>query len=171
MTTVPGDALVEILDEAGVDDGVTGLVTASVRSVLATLGWPLPPVEVSVTLTGDERLHELNREFRGVDRSTDVLSFPLLDPVEIDDLKDGRVPYGYPEDVPVVLGDIVVNVPEARRAAERYGHSFQREVGFLVAHGLLHLLGFDHDQAEGEQAMRALTEEALRRLGLSRDEG
>jgi len=168
---VSRDPLVEILDEAGAGDDASALVKAVVRSALEVLGWPLPPVEVSVTLTGDERVHELNREFRGVDRTTDVLSFPLLDPVEIEDLKDGRVPYGYPEDAPVMLGDIVVNVPEARRAAERYGHRFQRELGFLVVHGLLHLLGFDHDHAEGERIMSALTEAALGRLGLSRDEG
>lgn len=163
--------LIEITDETGVEDGVAGLVRAAVQSVLASLGRRLPPVEVSVTLTGDARIHELNREFRGIDEPTDVLSFPLLEAAEIDDLQSGRVPYGYPEDARVMLGDIVINVAEARRAAARYGHRFEREVAFLAAHGLLHLLGFDHDEPDRERAMQALTEQALGRLGLFRDEG
>ena len=161
---------VDVLEEVETPAALAAVARAVVRAALEELGWPLPPVEVAVTFTDDQRIHELNYEFRGVDRPTDVLSFPLLEPEELEDLRSGRVPYGYPIGAVVALGDIVVSLPEAHRAAERYGHTVEREVGFLVTHGLLHLLGFDHDDAPGERLMQALTERALARLGLTRGE-
>lgn len=163
---------VEIIDEFGVEESaLLELVKAAAESVLVTLSWSLPRLETAVLLCGDARIQELNQEFRGRDEPTDVLSFPLLVDAEIADLQAGRLPYGYPDDTAAVtLGDVVVNIAEAQRAARRYGHSLQRELAFLVVHGLLHLLGFDHDHAGAEREMQQAAEAALTRLGLSRSE-
>jgi probable rRNA maturation factor len=116
--------------------------------------------EVSVSFVDDEEIHALNRAYRGVDRPTDVLSFALE---EGDDFPapDGTLP---------VLGDIVISVPTAVRQAAEYGHSVERETGFLLVHGFLHLLGYDHDTEEAEREMFGLQEEVLQGLGLTRGE-
>ncbi|HEY8450288.1 MAG TPA: rRNA maturation RNase YbeY, partial [Bacillota bacterium] len=148
---------------------VRRLVRRALAAAVAELGWPREAVEVTLTLTGDEGIRTLNRRFRDRDRPTDVLSFPLLDAAEVADLRDGRRPPGYPPALPLALGDIVLNLREAVRAAARYGHSPEREIAFLAVHGFLHLLGFDHDRPEAEARMQALTEAALARIGLRRD--
>lgn len=125
-------------------------------------------LELTLTLTGDEQIRQLNRQFRSLDEPTDVLSFPVLTDHDLSLLMAGRRPAGEPPDIPLLLGDIVLNMEEAQRAAARYGHSVQREVGFLFVHGLLHLLGFHHDDSEAEARMNMLTENALQRLGLQR---
>jgi probable rRNA maturation factor len=116
-------------------------------------------VAVSVTCVDDERIHELNREHRGIDRPTDVLSFSQL---------EGEEMGGLPEGEPLPVGDIVISVERVAAQAEEYGHSFERELGFLVGHGMLHLLGYDHQTPEEEAAMMAKTEEILAELGLTR---
>ena len=116
--------------------------------------------EVSLTFTDNEGIRELNREYRGRDRATDVLSFPMYDfaageePDEIGDF--------------VTLGDIVVSLERARSQAEEYGHSFEREMGFLAVHGFLHINGYDHYTPEEEKEMFGLQEEILTAYGLTR---
>lgn len=163
-------------------DGSLDIMTIArsvIRSVLEELGWtnftqPSTPdrrrmtLELTLTLTDDDGIRALNSRFRGLDTSTDVLSFPLLEPAELEGLAQGDELPGHPPELPLLLGDIVINLPEACRAAQRYGHSLRREVGFLIAHGFLHLLGFDHDTPATESEMNATTEAALRRLGLTR---
>lgn len=117
--------------------------------------------EVSVSFVDDHEIHRLNRDYRGVDRPTDVLSFAL------EEGEDGPLP----DDAPPVWGDIVVSVPTAVRQAQEYGHSVMRETGFLLVHGFLHLLGYDHDTPEGEREMFDLQEAVLQDLGLTREEG
>ncbi len=119
------------------------------------------PCEVSVTFTDNEGIHELNRQYRGVDRPTDVLSFPLMD---FSGESDEPV-----ADEPVVsLGDIVLSLERAREQAEEYGHSFEREVAFLTVHSMLHLLGYDHETGEQDEAdMRARQTKIMGLLGLS----
>ncbi|SMO50194.1 rRNA maturation RNase YbeY [Melghirimyces algeriensis] len=119
----------------------------------------LPQSEVSVTFVDNEEIHRLNREYRQVDRPTDVLSFPQWEPGE-----EWLVPEG--ENIP--LGDIVISVPTAREQAIRYQHSFEREIGFLAVHGFLHLLGYDHQNEEEERKMVSRQEEILSRVGLKR---
>jgi len=138
---------------------------------------------VSLTLTDDEGIRELNKQFRGQDKPTDVLSFPLREtigdepPVYTDDeyeVIDAEGDSG--EDEPddgydpfsELLGDIVISVPRAVSQAEEYGHSVERELGFLFVHGFLHLLGYDHDSEENERAMFAKQEEVLAKAGLTR---
>ena len=119
----------------------------------------LPPAEVSVTIVDDEGIRRLNRDFRQVDRPTDVLSFPQWEPGE---------PMEGAGDGPVPLGDIVISFPRAREQADAYGHSLEREIGFLAVHGFLHLLGYDHETEEEERRMFARQEEILGRVGLRR---
>ena len=115
--------------------------------------------EVSVTLTDNERIHRLNREYRQVDRPTDVLSFPLCDWEE----EDGQA-FG-----PMALGDIVLSLEKAKEQAEAYGHSYEREVAFLTVHSMLHLLGYDHETSEeDEKEMFARQNAIMDRMGLSR---
>lgn len=118
--------------------------------------------EVAVTFVDDQMIHNLNREYRGIDRSTDVLSFAMNEQTEEESVMVME------EGMPNMLGDIIVSVPHAVRQAESYGHSFAREMGFLVVHGFLHLLGYDHQTEEQEQAMFSRQEEILSRAGLGR---
>ena len=115
--------------------------------------------ELSVSFVDDAAIHALNHTHRGIDRPTDVLSFPQFDP-------DEPLP---PPPVPYSLGDIVVSIETTRRQAEEYGHSFERELAFLLTHGLLHLLGFDHETPEDEETMRTRQRELLSALGLERE--
>ncbi|WP_026689204.1 rRNA maturation RNase YbeY [Alteribacter aurantiacus] len=114
-----------------------------------------PESEVSVTIVTDEEIHQLNRDYRGIDRPTDVLSFALNEGEdEGPHFEDG-------EGVPELLGDIIISVQKAREQAEEYGHTFERELGFLAVHGFLHLIGFDHQSDEEEKEMLAVQEEIL----------
>ena len=119
------------------------------------------PIEVSVTFTENEGIRELNRKFRNIDRPTDVLSFPLFDYT------------GESEEPPVdefvgMLGDIVISLEQAKKQAEEFGHSFEREAAFLTVHSMLHLLGYDHEAGGDEEAdMRRRQREILDRMGLS----
>lgn len=134
---------------------------------------------VTLTLTDDEGITELNRQYRGLDKPTDVLSFSLLEGEEADiafedeyesseedsDWQDE----GKPQDpFADLLGDIVISVPRAEAQAEEYGHSVERELGFLFVHGFLHLLGYDHEDEDGEREMVAKQEAVLREAGLTR---
>lgn len=117
--------------------------------------------EVSLTLVDDPRIYELNREYRGVDRPTDVLSFALQeeseDEPEIMDFEDD------------ILGDIIISVERARVQAEEYGHSFERELVYLAVHGTLHLLGYNHEVEEDKVEMRRQEETVMNQIGLLRD--
>lgn len=137
----------------------------------------IPAGEVALTFVDDEEIHRLNKEFRDVDRPTDVLSFPLLGeegdepPIDYSDLEelaeeDGEAPEPFDEAEP--LGDIVISVPTALAQSKDYGHSFEREIGFLFIHGFLHLIGYDHETEEEEQEMMAKQERILLQAGLTR---
>lgn len=106
--------------------------TAIIEQALKTLGIE-DDVEVSCVLVDDERIHEINREYRHIDRSTDVISFAMEDNDQF-----------YVEGMPRTLGDIFISVDHAKKQAEEYGHSLRREMCFLFTHGILHLLGYDH---------------------------
>jgi probable rRNA maturation factor len=117
--------------------------------------------EVSVSFVSDEEIHTLNRDYRGVDRPTDVLSFALR---EGDD-----VPSVAETDGLELLGDIVISVPRAVAQAAEYHHSVEREIGFLLVHGFLHLIGYDHQDEASEREMFQLQEDVLQKLGLTRN--
>lgn len=117
--------------------------------------------EVSITFVDDEEIHALNKQYRGVDRPTDVLSFAMEE-----DNGEG-IDFPNASDT-VLLGDIIISLERASAQAQEYGHSFQREVGFLTAHGLLHLTGYDHGTDEEAQNMQELQEKILLPLNLAR---
>ena len=122
---------------------------------------------ISLTLTDNEKIREINNEHRSIDAPTDVLSFPML---EFDD--EGQIidnEFEYDDDL-IMLGDIVISLEKAREQSIEFGHSFTREVAFLVAHSMLHLLGYDHvDDKEGEEIMCQKQEKVLTSLGITRD--
>lgn len=116
--------------------------------------------EVSVTLTNNEYIHTLNKQYRGIDRPTDVLSFALNESKE-PDVEDGP-------DVNV-LGDLVISVERAKEQAADYGHSVKREIAFLTVHGMLHLLGYDHMEEEDRIEMEAEQRFVMEKLGIPRE--
>lgn len=115
--------------------------------------------EISVTIVDNEEIRKINNKYRNIDRATDVLSFPLIDFDNEDLPNDGSKIY---------LGDIIISIERAKEQANEYGHSLDREVGFLTAHSMLHLLGYDHMVTEEEKVMFAKQEEILSNLGLKR---
>lgn len=115
--------------------------------------------EVSVTFVDNERIHELNKIHRGIDRETDVLSFPLGDENGFEINCDNDA---------ILLGDIVISLEKAAVQAEEYGHSIKREVAFLLTHSLFHLLGYDHETPEEEKEMFQKQEKVLEKLGITR---
>jgi probable rRNA maturation factor len=114
--------------------------------------------EVSVTFTDNEKIHALNLEFRGIDRPTDVLSFPMYERDELEDAVGE-----------LALGDIVLSLEKAGEQANEFGHSFEREVSFLTVHSTLHLLGYDHELSEeDENEMFSLQDEIMKIIGIER---
>lgn len=115
--------------------------------------------EISVTFVDMEEIHQLNRDYRGVDSPTDVLSFPQFD--DLDDL---------PEEGEIALGDVVICKEKAEEQAKEFGHSFEREILYLFVHSVLHLLGYDHMDEDEKKIMRRHEEEVMTELGITREE-
>lgn len=120
--------------------------------------------EVDVTIVDDEEIHALNREYRGMDKPTDVLSFALDE--DCDDCDEPELLCGPEEHL---FGDIIISAETALRQAEEYGHGLEREMTYLAVHGMFHLLGYDHMTDEEKAEMRAKEEEALRAINLSEE--
>lgn len=125
------------------------------------------PCEISMVLTDNESIKKLNKEFRNIDRATDVLSFPMLKG------KNGNIILNEddidPENGEILLGDIVISVERAIEQAEEFGHSVQREIAYLTVHSMLHLLGYDHETDDDKIIMRNREEEILKNLNLLRE--
>ncbi|RDY29725.1 rRNA maturation RNase YbeY [Romboutsia weinsteinii] len=113
--------------------------------------------EISLSFVDNKEIHELNRDYRGVDRATDVLSFPLLSDEFDIELEEES------------LGDIVISLERALEQSIEYNHSFEREVCFLVCHSMFHLLGYDHDTDENTKEMREKEEYILNKLNITRE--
>lgn len=142
---------------------LAALLRRSVKTALQSEG-VTQPCEVNILLTDDEGIHEINLAMRGVDRPTDVLSFPMFDLAEGEhpdecDPETGRVP----------LGDMCISVERAHAQAREYGHSFEREICYLAVHSTLHLLGYDHmDEGERKRRMRGREEAVMSVLKLEK---
>jgi probable rRNA maturation factor len=134
------------------EERVAAVVNAIVRRELPDR----PDFVISLHLVDNDTIRALNAQHRGVDVPTDVLSFPL---------GEG---FALPPEEPVHLGDVVVSYPKALAQAREYGHSLDREIAYLVAHGVLHVLGYDHERQADQLVMRQKEEEALQPLGFTR---
>jgi len=144
------------------------------RVILQALDYEGCPYEcqVQVLLTSNEEIHRLNREYRNIDRETDVLSFPAADypvPGDFSDIEERDPMAFHPETGELILGDIVLSLDRVKLQAEEYGHSRKRELAFLVGHSMLHLMGYDHMTEEDRLLMEHKQEEILNILGYTRD--
>ncbi|MCD8511980.1 MAG: rRNA maturation RNase YbeY [Bacillus sp. (in: Bacteria)] len=153
------DNQIGLMDEtAELSEDLMELVGAVIRTAMVheELG---TNAEVSITFVGDEHIQQLNRDYRGKDQPTDVLSFAL------DEGDEATVIKG---DFPQLLGDIIISVPRAVEQAKEYGHDINRELCFLAVHGFLHLIGYDHNTEEEEKAMFSKQEEILQAHGIKK---
>lgn len=132
-----------------IDEEIEKIVEKSIEAALKEIDFT-DEYEVSVSFVGDEEIHELNRDYRGVDRTTDVLSFPMDD------------------EFTNMLGDIVININKVIEQAKEYGHSEKREISYLTVHSTLHLMGFDHEEEEDKKEMRAVEDRVMEKLEISR---
>lgn len=130
-------------------------------------------LEVNVLLTDNESIHDVNKRFRGIDRPTDVLSFPAVEymkPGKFSDIEDGSNATAdfNPETGELILGDIMISLEKVLSQAEEYGHSPYREMGFLTAHSMLHLFGYDHMEDEEREVMEKKQTEIMDGLKIYR---
>ncbi len=153
--------------ELEVTDRIVELIKRAVESSLALEKFELPS-EVSIILVDDNKIREINREHREIDKPTDVLSFPMVEIQEGEIISD-EGDFDLEEEL-LLLGDIVVSMETAQKQAYEYGHSFERELAFLVTHGVFHLLGYDHTDPDQEKKMIGKQEEVLALMGLKRNE-
>ena len=159
----------EIYDKT--KDGVPAKHVEMIRDVLEYAGKYIElaeNTEMSVTLMNNEDIHQINKQYRGVDRATDVISFAIED----DDEEADEFPLILDDDmaaeIPENIGDIFVSMDKVEEQAEYLGHSYERELGFLVVHGFLHLNGYDHMKPEDEKVMFKLQADILDAYGLKR---
>ena len=119
---------------------------------------------ITITLTTPEEIRKINKEYRNVDKETDVLSFPMFEKDELDE-KIINNQYLYED----VLGDIIISIDRVKQQAEEYGHSFERELSYMLVHGFYHLMGYDHIEEEDKKIMRPKEEKILNALKITRD--
>lgn len=155
-----------LIDNRQTKVDASGLEALVERAIKATLEEEevVDEVEVSVSFVDNEEIRKLNKYYRGIDSSTDVLSFPLM---EFEEIEEGEEDEKDAEGI-YPIGDIVISLEKAKEQAEEYGHSFEREVAYLTVHSMLHLLGYDHETEEERKLMREKEEKVMERLGLRR---
>lgn len=142
------------------------------KVILAVLEYEDCPyeTEVNIVLTNNEEIHKINREYRQIDRPTDVLSFPTIEyetPGDFSEVEEDMSVF-HPETGELMMGDIMISVDKIIAQAEEYGHSKERELGFLVAHSMLHLCGYDHIKEDEREIMEAKQREIMEQLSLQR---
>lgn len=120
---------------------------------------------ISINLVTPDIIKEANKKYRNIDRETDVLSFPMFEKSEIEELKHNK----QDKDIDFVLGDLIISIPRVYEQAEEYGHSFKRELSYMVVHGFYHLMGYDHIKEEDKKEMRKKEDEILNKLHITRD--
>ena len=118
---------------------------------------------ITVTLTNPENIRKINKEYRNIDRATDVLSFPMFEKDELEE-KIEKKEFKYED----VLGDLIISVEKVREQAIEYGHSFERELSYMLVHGFYHLMGYDHIKEEDKRKMRPKEEKILNDLNILR---
>lgn len=158
---------VSVPNEEKLEDILKDICEIAVRKELIE-----QPVEVFVMIVDNDEIKSLNHQFRGLDRETDVLSFPLNElprPLCMMLKEKEFFPEINPESGRISLGDIIISADKAKTQAEEYGHSFKREMAFLCAHGMLHLMGYDHIEEAEEQEMREKQRAILNTADIKRD--
>lgn len=161
----------EVEDELSFD--YEKLLTEVIEEAVASEGCPYG-CEVNLTLTDNQGIRSLNQEFRELDVPTDVLSFPMVDyeiPGDFSHLDTdiAKTMYFNLESGELLLGDIVISIERAKEQAQEYGHSLEREIAFLTAHSMLHLMGYDHIEEEEREIMEQKQERILQDLGITRE--
>ena len=152
-------------DKLPFTEELENVIKNAVETTLSLLDWGEVPCQVSVTITDNEKIREINSLYRHIDRETDVLSFPII---EFTPDGEAIVTDGDYDGDTLLLGDIVISLEKAKAQSEEYGHSLLREVGFLSLHSALHLMGFDHiDEAEGD-IMRTWEKRIAEKMDLKR---
>ena len=126
------------------------------------------PLLVEISFVDEEEIRRLNRELRGIDKVTDVLSFPALDLERGPAIKKADYPFEIDEEGKLLLGSIAICIKRAKEQAEEYGHSFDRELHYLIVHGIMHCLGYDHMEESDKAQMREQEEKILNKLGITR---
>lgn len=157
--------------DAKFDFDIEELAKTVAGAVLKSEGFTDEP-EINLTITDDDGIQELNREFRDIDNPTDVLSFPTIsynEPGDFSVIKEQMLDVYNPENESIMFGDIVINEKRVRSQANEYGHSEKREFAFLVAHSMLHLCGYDHMTTEEAAVMEEKQRDILDKLGITRD--
>lgn len=145
------------------------LIKKVILAVLEYEGCPYE-TEVNIVLTDNEEIHKINREYRQIDRPTDVLSFPMIEyeaPGDFSKVEEDMSVF-HPETGELMMGDIMISVDKITEQAKEYGHSQERELGFLVAHSMLHLCGYDHIKEDEREIMEAKQREIMEQLSLYR---
>ena len=153
------------------DFDVEALAGEVINFTLEHEDFPYEP-EVNLTLVDNEGIHAINKEFREIDRPTDVLSFPQVEyesPADFSWAEEHEMDCFDPDTGELFLGDIVISLDKVKEQAEKYNHSVRREFAFLVAHSMLHLLGYDHMTPEEAKDMESRQSAALEHLGITRD--
>ncbi len=150
------------------------LITKVIAEALAYESCPFE-AEVNVTIADDAEIHRINREFRGIDKTTDVLSFPALEfdtPGVFSVAEKGGDTFAAecfnPDTGELMLGDMIISADRVKAQAQEYGHSELRELAFLTAHSMFHLFGYDHETPEEAEVMEARQEAVLAKLGIGR---
>lgn len=148
------------------------LLESLTKEVLKSEECPFLNVSVNLLFTDEDSIKETNRDYRGIDKVTDVLSFPAIDfiePADFSHIKENDPSYFDAETGELILGDIMICIKRAMDQAEEYGHSFKREIAFLITHSLFHLLGYDHETEEGRGMMEEKQKAVLERLNITRE--
>ena len=157
--------------EATFDFDIEAVAKSVSQAVLDSEGCKYD-VEINLTITDDEGIREMNRDFRDIDKPTDVLSFPNVSYEEagvFDVIEDQMLDLYNPDSGKIMFGDIVINEKRVRTQASDYGHSEKREFAFLVAHSMLHLCGYDHMEEDEAKVMEKKQSDVLESLGITRD--
>lgn len=152
-------------EEIAVDDNIINIIKKTIELCIKSENLD-KDYEISVIIVDDEEIRSINKEHRDIDRATDVLSFPMVE-FSNGQLISDEGDYNIDLDE-LMLGDIIISAETAKRQAEEYGHSFEREMAFLTAHSCFHLLGYDHMEQDEEKIMISKQESILTEMGLTR---
>ena len=139
------------------------LINKVVDECFKTEGLDKLKLYISITLTVPEVIRKANKKYRNIDKATDVLSFPMFEKEELEELIKNN--YGVED----VLGDLIISIPKVKKQAIEYGHSFERELAYMVVHGFYHLMGYDHMEENDKKEMRQKEDGVLNKLGITRD--